>query len=86
MSGKGVPSGQWIKGQGRSLKVSTHRAGCCIAANGASVKSDGAGLDEDAAALHPQKEMSVQRGDGGSVQESSEGERVLRTEDQVGVA
>ena len=30
----------------------------CVAADGARVKGDGAGIDEDAAALHSEKEMS----------------------------
>ena len=38
-------------------KASTHSV-CCVAANGASVKCDGAGIDGDAAALHSEKEMS----------------------------
>ena len=66
-------------------KASTHCA-CCVAANGASVKGHSAIHDVDAPALHPEKEMSIQRGDGGSVQESSEGEHLLLPEDQVGVA
>ena len=37
-------------------KASTH-IGCCVAANGAHVKGDGAGIYVDAAALHKEKEM-----------------------------
>ena len=68
-------------------KASTHVRGR-VAADGASVKGDGAGADVDAATLHSEKEMSIQRGNGGNVQESSESECVHSqlTEDQVGVA
>ena len=51
----------------RARKVhnaSTHIILCCVAANGASVKGDGAGIDVDAAALHPEKKKSIHRGDG----------------------
>ena len=44
-------------------KASSHVV-CCVAADGASVKGDGAGADVDAATLHSEKEMSIQRGDG----------------------
>ena len=44
-------------------KASSHVV-CCVAADGASVKGDGAGADVDAASLHSEKEMSIQRGDG----------------------
>ena len=47
-------------------KVSSH-VECCVAADGASVKGDGAILDVDAAALHLEKETAIQRGDGSSV-------------------
>ena len=42
-------------------KASTH-IGCCVAANGAHVKGDGAAIDIDAAALHSEKEMSSSTG------------------------
>ena len=66
-------------------KASTH-VEYCVAINDASVKGHSAIPDVDAAALHLEKETAIQRGDGGSVLENSEGERVLHTEDQVGVA
>ena len=44
-------------------RASTHIV-CCVAVDGASVKGHSAILDEDAATLHPEKEMSMQRGDG----------------------
>ena len=43
-------------------KASTHTGR--VAADGARVKGDGASIDVDTAALHPRKEISVQRGDG----------------------
>ena len=36
----------------------------CVAADGASIKSHSATIDVDTAALHAEKEMSIQRGDG----------------------
>ena len=45
-------------------KTSTHIATSCVAANGARVKGHGAVFDGDAAALHPEKGTSIQRGDG----------------------
>ena len=42
-------------------KASSHVV-CCVAADGASVKGDGAIQDVDAAALHLEKETSIQRG------------------------
>ena len=39
-------------------KASAHIASSCVAANSARVKGDGAGINVDAAALHPEKEMS----------------------------
>ena len=44
-------------------RASTHVV-CCVAVDGASVKGHSAILDVDAPALHPEKEMSIQRGDG----------------------
>ena len=44
-------------------KASTHVRGC-VDADGASVKDNGAGIDEDATTLHPEKEMSIHRGNG----------------------
>ena len=64
-------------------KPSTHSV-CCVAFNGATVKGHSATSDVDTTTLHPEKEMSIHRGDGGSVQESSEGEHVLGPEDRVG--
>ena len=48
-------------------KMSTHIVTSCVAADGAGVECDVAVADLDAAALHPEKETSIQRGDGGSV-------------------
>ena len=51
-------------------KTSTHIATSCVAADGAGVECDVAHMspiahaDEDAAALHPEKGTSIQRGDG----------------------
>ena len=56
-------------------RASTHVVAVnCVAVNGARFKGHSAIPDEDAATLHPEKEMSIQRGDGGSVQEGSENE------------
>ena len=44
-------------------KTSTHCISC-VAVNGATVKGHSASPDVDAAALHLEKEMSIQRGDG----------------------
>ena len=43
-------------------KASSHVA-CCVAADGAGVECDVAIADVDAAALHPEKGTSIQRGD-----------------------
>ena len=48
----------------RKVQKASSHISSCVAANGASVKSDDAVTDVDAAALHPEKEMSIQRGDG----------------------
>ena len=45
-------------------KTSTHTATSCVAADGAGVECDVAVVDVDAAALHPEKGTSIQRGDG----------------------
>ena len=44
-------------------KASTH-IGSCVAADGARVECNVAAADVDAAALHPEKGTSIQRGDG----------------------
>ena len=44
-------------------RASTHVV-CCVAVDGASVKGHSATRDVDAAALHPEKQMSIQRGNG----------------------
>ena len=66
-------------------KASTHEASC-VAMDVAARHGHSAANDVDATALHPEKETSIQRGDGGSVQDNSDGERVLCPEDQVGGA
>ena len=45
-------------------KTSTHIVISCVAADGAGYECDVAALDVDAAALHPEKGTSIQRGDG----------------------
>ena len=48
----------------RTVHMASTHSVCCVAANGASVKGDGGVIDVDAAALHPEKKKSIQRGDG----------------------
>ena len=48
----------------RVQKACTDLVVSCVAADGASVKSHSATIDVDTAALHAEKEMSIQRGDG----------------------
>ena len=48
----------------RNVQKASIHIGCCVAADGTSVKGHSASPDVDAAALHLEKEMSIQRGDG----------------------
>ena len=62
--GRGHFSGAMDERARKVHNASTHIILCCVAANGASVKGHGAATDIDSTALHPEKEMSIQRGDG----------------------
>ena len=63
MSEKVHPSGQWRKSPGNVQNASTHPTSC-VTMDVAARHGHNAAVDVDAAALHSEKETSIQRGDG----------------------